>query len=274
MLRAIVWSRASSSGVSSRPVKTTTGTSDERLSARVASSTSKPDMSGRRRSSTTQSTASRRSASSASRAGARGLDLDVVMAEQFADAHLLGGVVFHHQQAFTPRRGIFLDAAEGGLDTFRGGRLGDEGECAAGQAMLLVLVQGDDLDRDVPRQRVLLELAQHAPAQHVGQEDVERYRRRLVLLGEFERVGAAGRHQNLEPVVVREIDQNAAVVRVVLHDQQNRIARLQFMPVVGNLLDRPFRQYNRRAARPAPAPGGVLLATRTATDGPTYLIGR
>ena len=57
-LRAMVCSRASSSGDSSRPVKTTTGTLDSALSSRIFSSTSKPDMSGRRRSSTTQSTGS------------------------------------------------------------------------------------------------------------------------------------------------------------------------------------------------------------------------
>ncbi len=55
MLRAMVCSCASSSTDNSRPVNTTTGTSDKLASARSSSSTSKPDMSGSRRSSTTQS---------------------------------------------------------------------------------------------------------------------------------------------------------------------------------------------------------------------------
>jgi len=31
-------------------------------------------------------------------------------------------------------------------------------------------------------------------------------------------------------------------VRVILYNQQNRVARLNVHPVVGNRLDRPFRQ--------------------------------
>ncbi len=37
-------------------------------------------------------------------AGACGFYLDIVMAEQFRDAHLLGRIVFNDQQAFPPRR--------------------------------------------------------------------------------------------------------------------------------------------------------------------------
>ena len=38
--------------------------------------------------------------------GAGGFDLDVVIAEQFGDAHLLGRVVFNDEQALAPRCGI------------------------------------------------------------------------------------------------------------------------------------------------------------------------
>src|SRR6516162_9177253 len=55
MLRAMVWSSASSSADSSRPVKTTTGTLARPSSLRIRSRTSNPVMSGSRRSSTTQS---------------------------------------------------------------------------------------------------------------------------------------------------------------------------------------------------------------------------
>jgi hypothetical protein len=40
---------------------------------------------------------------------------------------------------------------------------------------------------DVARERILLELREHRPTQHVGQEDVERDRRRQVLSREHER---------------------------------------------------------------------------------------
>ena len=93
--------------------------------------------------------------------------------------------------------------------------------------VLAILVERDDLHRNVPGQRVLLELAQHGPAQHVGQEHVERHRGRLVLLGEIERVGAAHRDQHLEALVARQVDQDARIVRIVLDDQQDRIAGLR-----------------------------------------------
>ena len=80
---------------------------------------------------------------------------------------------------------------------------------------------GDDLDRDVPRQRVLLELAQHGPAEHVGQEHVERYGRRLELLCQFQRIDALGRNQNLEALLVRKVGEDLRVVHVVLDDQQD-----------------------------------------------------
>ena len=227
MLRAMVWSCASSSAESSRPVNTTTGTSDKAASARSRSSTSKPDMSGSRRSSTTQSHGSCRSIDKRFRAGAGGHDLDVVVAEQLGDAHLLGLVVLHDQQRL--RRGLAysLMRDKAAFDALGGGRLGDERERAARQTVLAILVERDDLHRDVPRQRVLLELAEHGPAEHVGQEHVERHRGRLILLGEIERIGAAHRHQHLEALVAREIDHDARIVRVVLDDQQDRVARLR-----------------------------------------------
>ena len=117
------------------------------------------------------------------------------MAEQLGDAQLLGLVVLDHQQPPAARLGEFLDLRERVGDAFRRRRLVDEGEGAARKPVLAVLVERDDLHRDVPGQRILLELAEHVPAQHVGQEHVERHRGRLVLLGEVERVGAAHREQ-------------------------------------------------------------------------------
>ena len=65
-----------------------------------------------------------------------------------------------------------------------GGRLLDEvGEGAVRQAVLAFFFQRDDLHRDVPRGRVELELVEHRPAEHVGQEDVERDGRRAGTAG-------------------------------------------------------------------------------------------
>ena len=239
----------------------------------ISSSTSKPVMSGRRRSSTTQSYCCSRRLVSALAAGAGGVDLDVVVAEQLADAHLLGRIVLDHEQPLAARLGVLLDPRDRGLDALGGGRLGDERERAARQRMLAVLVERDDLHRDVAGERILLELAQHRPAEHVGQEHVERHRGRLELLGEIERVDAAHRDQHLEAVVAREVHDDARVMRVVLDDQQDAVARLDLEPVVRDLLGRAFRpaaRYSLLFSTRAGASG----ATRTASDGPTYFSGR
>ena len=155
-------------------------------------------------------------------------DLDVVVAEQLRDAHLLGRDCPRRPAAACGAAvaySLIRDSAA--LDALGRRRLGDEGERAARQAVLAVLVERDDLHRDVPRQRVLLELAEHGPAEHVGQEHVERDRRRLVLLGEVERIGAAHRDQHLEALVAREVDHDARIVRIVLDDQQHGVAGLR-----------------------------------------------
>ncbi len=84
--------------------------------------------------------------------------------------------------------------------------------------MLAVLIERDDLHRDVPGGGILLQLAQHGPAQHVGQEHIERDSGRLILAGERERLGAAHRDQHLETLIMRQIGDDAGVVRVVLDD--------------------------------------------------------
>ena len=62
------------------------------------------------------------------------------------------------------------------------------------EPVLAVLVQRDDLHRDVSQvRRVLLEVTENRPAQHVGQKDVQRDGRRPVLAREHQRVGAARR---------------------------------------------------------------------------------
>ena len=80
-----------------------------------------------------------------------------------------------------------LDARERGLQALGRRRLGDEAERPARQAMLAIFVQGDDLNRNVPRRRVLLQLAEHRPAQHIGQEDIQRDGGGLELLRQFQR---------------------------------------------------------------------------------------
>ncbi len=147
------------------------------------------------------------------------------------------------------RRGarVFLDAGERRVQAFGRGRLGHEGECAARQAVMPVLIQGQHLHRDVARGRILLQMVQHGPAQHVGQEHIQRDGGGMVLARQRQRFGAAHRDQHLEALVAREIAENARVVRIVFDDQQDGIARLQIVAIVCDALDRLLRQ--RRSCR-------------------------
>ena len=117
-------------------------------------------------------------------------------------------------------------------------RLDYEGECAARQCVLPILVERYDLHRDMTSEWVLLELAQHVPSEHVGQEHVERYRCRLILFGKIEGIVAAHRQQHLKPLVAGEVDNDARIMRIVFDDQQEGIAGLKIEPVVRDLLER------------------------------------
>ena len=121
--------------------------------------------------------------------------------------------------------------------------------------VLAILVERDDLHGDVPRQRILLELAEHGPAEHVGQEYVERHRRRLELLGEIERVGAARGDQHLEALVAGEVQDDAGVMRVVLDDQQDAVAGLDLQPIVRDVLHGAIGRRQPRARGPCMVSG-------------------
>ena len=170
------------------------------------------------------------------------------MPQKLGDAALLGGVVFDNQEALAAWLYVVLDPRQRGLEVLRRAWLVDKGEGAAGEPVLAVLVERDDLHRDVSRCRVLLQLAQHGPAQHVGQEDVERDRCRLIFAGEGEGLRAAHRDQDLQTLVMRQIGDNPRVVGIVLDDQQDRLARLDALAVVRHRLDRfgePARHQDR-----------------------------
>jgi hypothetical protein len=76
---------------------------------------------------------------------------DVVVPEEFADCSCLGGVVLDDEQAL-PMRPLHysLMRVKARLQAVRGRRFVDEGERAAREPVLAVLVEGDDLDRNVP----------------------------------------------------------------------------------------------------------------------------
>ena len=194
------------------------------------------------------------------RAGARvgRHDFYIVGTQQLGDALALGFIVFHQQQPLAARLGVAFDARKGILQAFGGGRLLYERKCAARQTVMAILVQGDDLHRNVPGAGILFELAQYRPAKHVGQENIERYGGRMVRARQRQRVRTAMREQYLESFVLRQIDHDARIVRIVLDDQNHAVAWREVVPVIDDLLDRPLGQTRLRQR----AGGGRLHAFR------------
>ena len=136
----------------------------------------------------------------------------------------LNVVVLHDQQSLRTRRGELLEPVERDFQALRRRLLDEIRERTMRQTVLPLLFQGDDLHRYVTRYGIELELIEHRPAEHVGQEDVERDRGRLVLTGKRKRRRSAGTDDALETLVPRQTEQDARVVHVVLDDQKDRVA--------------------------------------------------
>ena len=124
-------------------------------------------------------------------AGADGRDLDVIMAQQFHDAFAFHFVVLHHQQPFDARSDECLDAVETLFQALRRGRLDRVGKRAVRQAMLALLLHGNDLHGNMAGGGIQFQIVQHRPAEHVRQENVEGDGRRQILPRQRQRRVAA-----------------------------------------------------------------------------------
>ena len=134
--------------------------------------------------------------------------------------------------------------------------------------MMPVFIQGQHLDWDVPGGRVLLQVVEHGPSQHVRQEYVERDGGGMEFAGQSQRFRAAHGHQHLESLVVGQVNQHAGIVRIIFDDQQDGVAGLQVGTIVRDTLNREFRGDWRSAG----AAGMQFLRSAMATagaDGPT-----
>ena len=64
----------------------------------------------------------------------------------------------------------------------------------------------------------------------------------------------AHRDQHLEALLARQIHHDAGIMRIVLDDQQDGLAGLDLQPIVGDLLDRAFRDRGGHLPRASPVP--------------------
>ena len=108
--------------------------------------------------------------------------------------------------------------------------------------------------------RVPLELVEHRPAEHVGQEDVERDRRRQVLARERQASVPRIATTPLKPRLRARSSSTLRVVRIVLDDQQHGVARLRR----SRDRPRPPRRARRRSRSAGIARGRLAHERRTA----------
>src|ERR1700693_2147325 len=59
--------------------------------------------------------------------------------------------------------------------------------------------------------------------------------------GQSKRLTSTPGYQDLEPAIVRQISQNAGVVRIIFDDQQYSLIRLQIFTIVRDVLDQSLR---------------------------------
>ena len=146
-------------------------------------------------------------------------DLHVAALEQLPDALALPFVVFddeHAAEALGELRFEPLERLDQLLALDRLQRVADRAEL---ERLLRVVGDRDDVDRDVARLRIALELIEHAEAGVIRQIDVEQDRAGLVLRGRREPVVRRVRHDALEAELVRQVAQDRRETRVVFDDQ-------------------------------------------------------
>ena len=155
------------------------------------------------------------------------------MSKQFLDAQPLARVVFDDQQTFsTRRRELPMRAMRGPRSVLDVGLVTNE--TRPRQAVLPISSRVTICTGMCRVQRILLQLAQHSPSEHVGQEDIQRDCRWTELTGQRQRIAAARRQQHLEAPLARRVDQHARVVGIVFDNQQRRVANVDVVPIVGH----------------------------------------
>ena len=135
-------------------------------------------------------------------------------------------------------------------------RLFEKAESPGPQPALLLVVDGDDVDRHVAGARIVLEQIEQRPAIHVRQADIEGDRVRLVAVGERQRRRAVAGDQTLEALLARKLEQNRGEHRVILDDEHDAIAGRDRVAVVGEADSAHRAGGRRRRARVPPSDAG------------------
>ena len=103
------------------------------------------------------------------------------------------------------------------------------------------------MNRDMARERIVLEPFEHGQARLVGQADIEQDAVRLQVAGEFHALCRGGRVHEVEFEFMREVVQDVRETQVVFNRQDHAVRALAVGAVVGNGLRRRVSSHSARA---------------------------
>src|ERR1700757_4862157 len=95
------------------------------------------------------------------------------MAQKLRNAEPIGGVILDDEEALGRSRCKFLHSGKRGFHAFVGYWLRYKRKSAACQTAPAILINREDLNRDMPRQGILLKLTEDGPAEHIWQENIQ-----------------------------------------------------------------------------------------------------
>src|SRR5690242_267036 len=174
-------------------------------------------------------------------------NINVVMPQKSADTDLLGWIVFHDEQLFPARCGELLEAINRPAQFRRSCRFNHISKGSARQAMMPAVIHREHLHRDVASRRILLEMIQDGPPQHVRQEDIQRYGGRAKFASESKRLRSPHRDQYLEALLPGHISQQTSKKGIVFYDKQSVVTGLNTLAVIVYVIDNLLRRRRRQA---------------------------
>ena len=119
------------------------------------------------------------------------------------------------------------------------------------ESLQALLLDTDDLHRNVARERVLLEVIQYCPAEHVRKKNIQHDSKRPELMGKRAYVGSLRGDHALQSLLAYHAEQYLSKVRVVFDDQHYGVPRSHTFAVIGYWLrlDCLMHDQRRRAKR-------------------------
>ena len=103
---------------------------------------------------------------------------------------------------------------------------------AVSQALQALVFHADDLHWDVAGGRILLQMIQHGPSEHVRQKNIQHDRERIELSGQRTSMGAVGGDHAFESFVPHHVQQDPTEMGIVFDNQNNRITRQHGFSIV------------------------------------------